>query len=385
MTWWMAQPSVADPLFHEFVAEGQLSGKITLRHRSGKKIRVRYSSAWSPMAARLPTGSRWTRRAPLDSPPAPSISLPACFRLSAPPAACPAALRQPANVSRASRDSRAAKPFRVDHIHVFYLPVPPWPRWQSMKRTAGFCCAKQQQAKIMAQKACSQVHQAQQCREIFPARTPWPAWPRPVGVCPCFFPLNLEHGITAVQRHARHLKKIGVSSPAFLGFHFRAIHQLGVRAHARRHQEISLLRPTLSLRAHQPARIPRLICQQLLCRFHGIEGSPRSDASRFPLPSGTSAERNVHERSLSAGAHDPIERLVGRAVAAASDYRIKAPPQASCTCCMALPVCVVAQVSVSTPAARNTSRPRASILRPLGASAAGSRVVDKECSSHGWI
>jgi len=35
---------VADPLFQEFVAEGKQSGKIILRHRSGKMVEVRYQA-----------------------------------------------------------------------------------------------------------------------------------------------------------------------------------------------------------------------------------------------------------------------------------------------------------------------------------------------------
>ena len=36
---------VAAPLFQQFVAEGKQTGRITLRHRSGKKVQVKYSSA----------------------------------------------------------------------------------------------------------------------------------------------------------------------------------------------------------------------------------------------------------------------------------------------------------------------------------------------------
>jgi len=35
---------VAAPLFQEFVAQGKQAGRITLRHRSGKKVPVKYSS-----------------------------------------------------------------------------------------------------------------------------------------------------------------------------------------------------------------------------------------------------------------------------------------------------------------------------------------------------
>ena len=35
---------VTEPLFQEFVAQGKQAGKITLRHRSGKKVAVSYSS-----------------------------------------------------------------------------------------------------------------------------------------------------------------------------------------------------------------------------------------------------------------------------------------------------------------------------------------------------
>lgn len=39
---------VADPLFREFVADGKQTGRITLRHRSGKKIQVRYTAKVEP-------------------------------------------------------------------------------------------------------------------------------------------------------------------------------------------------------------------------------------------------------------------------------------------------------------------------------------------------
>ncbi len=39
---------VAAPLFQQFVAEGKQTGRITLRHRSGKKVPVKYSSLVEP-------------------------------------------------------------------------------------------------------------------------------------------------------------------------------------------------------------------------------------------------------------------------------------------------------------------------------------------------
>lgn len=39
---------VAAPLFQQFVAEGKQTGRITLRHRSGKKVLVKYSSLVEP-------------------------------------------------------------------------------------------------------------------------------------------------------------------------------------------------------------------------------------------------------------------------------------------------------------------------------------------------
>jgi len=39
---------VAAPLFQQFVAEGRQAGRITLRHRSGKKVPVKYSSQVEP-------------------------------------------------------------------------------------------------------------------------------------------------------------------------------------------------------------------------------------------------------------------------------------------------------------------------------------------------
>jgi len=39
---------VTDPLFREFVSEGTQTGKITLRHRSGRKIQVKYSAVAEP-------------------------------------------------------------------------------------------------------------------------------------------------------------------------------------------------------------------------------------------------------------------------------------------------------------------------------------------------
>ena len=39
---------VAAPLFQDFVAQGKQTGRITLRHRSGKKVPVKYSSSVEP-------------------------------------------------------------------------------------------------------------------------------------------------------------------------------------------------------------------------------------------------------------------------------------------------------------------------------------------------
>jgi CheY-like chemotaxis protein len=39
---------LAAPLFREFVAQGKQTGRITLRHRSGKKVPVKYSSSVEP-------------------------------------------------------------------------------------------------------------------------------------------------------------------------------------------------------------------------------------------------------------------------------------------------------------------------------------------------
>jgi hypothetical protein len=39
---------VTDPLFRQFVAMGEQTGRITLRHRSGRKIQVRYTSKVEP-------------------------------------------------------------------------------------------------------------------------------------------------------------------------------------------------------------------------------------------------------------------------------------------------------------------------------------------------
>lgn len=39
---------VAAPLFQQFVADGRQAGRITLRHRSGKKVPVKYSSQVEP-------------------------------------------------------------------------------------------------------------------------------------------------------------------------------------------------------------------------------------------------------------------------------------------------------------------------------------------------
>jgi hypothetical protein len=40
--------NVTDSLFREFVSEGKQTGKISLRHRSGKKIQVKYSAVVEP-------------------------------------------------------------------------------------------------------------------------------------------------------------------------------------------------------------------------------------------------------------------------------------------------------------------------------------------------
>ncbi len=47
---------VTDPLFREFVAEGKQMGRITLRHRSGKKVPVKYSSIVEPDGCMI---ARW--------------------------------------------------------------------------------------------------------------------------------------------------------------------------------------------------------------------------------------------------------------------------------------------------------------------------------------
>jgi PAS domain-containing protein len=39
---------MAAPLFQEFVAQGTQTGRITLRHRSGRKIQVNYSAVAEP-------------------------------------------------------------------------------------------------------------------------------------------------------------------------------------------------------------------------------------------------------------------------------------------------------------------------------------------------
>lgn len=56
---------VAEPLFKKFVAQGRQAGRITLRHRSGRKVPVRYSSQvendgcvtaeWEPLDTSLPS------------------------------------------------------------------------------------------------------------------------------------------------------------------------------------------------------------------------------------------------------------------------------------------------------------------------------------------
>lgn len=52
---------VTEPLFHEFIVEGQLTGRITLRHRSGKKVPIRYWSSVEPDGCAI---ARWE---PLDT------------------------------------------------------------------------------------------------------------------------------------------------------------------------------------------------------------------------------------------------------------------------------------------------------------------------------
>jgi hypothetical protein len=48
--------SVADPLFQEFVTEGKQSGEITLRHRSGKLVEVKYQAVVEPDGCTI---ARW--------------------------------------------------------------------------------------------------------------------------------------------------------------------------------------------------------------------------------------------------------------------------------------------------------------------------------------
>ncbi len=47
---------VADPLFQEFVAQGKQSGKIILRHRSGKMVEVKYQAVVEPDGCTI---ARW--------------------------------------------------------------------------------------------------------------------------------------------------------------------------------------------------------------------------------------------------------------------------------------------------------------------------------------
>jgi hypothetical protein len=47
---------VADPLFQEFVTEGKQSGRITLRHRSGKLVEVKYQAIVEPDGCTI---ARW--------------------------------------------------------------------------------------------------------------------------------------------------------------------------------------------------------------------------------------------------------------------------------------------------------------------------------------
>jgi len=56
--------SVADPLFQEFVAEGKQSGRITLRHRSGRLVPVKYQAVVEPDGCTI---AHWQ---PLDANPA---------------------------------------------------------------------------------------------------------------------------------------------------------------------------------------------------------------------------------------------------------------------------------------------------------------------------
>jgi len=54
---------VAAPLFQQFVSEGQQSGRITLRHRSGKRVPIKY---WSRVE---PDGCVIAHWEPLEAPP----------------------------------------------------------------------------------------------------------------------------------------------------------------------------------------------------------------------------------------------------------------------------------------------------------------------------
>jgi CheY-like chemotaxis protein len=53
---------VAAPLFKQFVADGKQTGRITLRHRSGRKVQVKYSSLVEPDGCVV---AQWE---PLDAP-----------------------------------------------------------------------------------------------------------------------------------------------------------------------------------------------------------------------------------------------------------------------------------------------------------------------------
>ena len=189
------------------------------------------------------------------------------------------------------------------------------------KKPPDFVGAKQQQAKIMAQKACSQVHQAQQPGKLARAHTHGQHGRALLAISLFVFPLHVEHGIAAPQRHARHLKKICIPSPELFRFHFRAIHQLSVSSHARSDQKITLLR-AMFLPANTPVR-DETRAADTSAAFLPLPPDQKAIPDLTPADCRCPAAP-VPAPRLARRPHDAVQRLIGGAIASAGQHSVKA-------------------------------------------------------------
>ncbi len=134
-------------------------------------------------------------------------------------------------------------------------------------------------------------------------------------------PFDLKHGKFAAPGHAQHLQEIGVHAVAVLDLHGGAIHELRIQADSRRDNEISLPRSGLILVAnHAGPQRTGLIAQQRLGGQQRILRQKQVGGQHI-----AAAQRNNAQDGLGGSPHQPVQRLMRGAVAAAGDHRIEAP------------------------------------------------------------